>query len=187
MKTKSLIVFALLALTLLASACAPASSPNAPAIESTTLPSKSSSALRSASIASMSPVTVSERTELTKSLVGTGFAYQSEARAEQARVLQHVLPRVRDVRRAGSAALDLATVACGRFDGFYEAHLEEWDKAAGILLVCEAGGRVREIPPGVDTDQWQPQPRGQAQVGEVSPDSRRHANRFSSLRPTCCF
>ncbi|MEA2434833.1 MAG: monophosphatase [Actinomycetota bacterium] len=94
---------------------------------------------------------VSQETDISKALVGTGFAYQSEARAAQAKVAQRVLPRVRDLRRAGSAASDLATVACGRYDGFYEAHLEEWDRAAGVLLVQEAGGRVQDIPPPIPT------------------------------------
>jgi myo-inositol-1(or 4)-monophosphatase len=94
---------------------------------------------------------VSDETDINKALIGTGFAYQAEGRAEQAKVLQRVLPRVRDVRRAGSAASDLATVACGRYDGFYESHLEEWDRAAGVLLVQEAGGRVVDIPPPIPT------------------------------------
>jgi myo-inositol-1(or 4)-monophosphatase len=95
------------------------------------------------------PIHVSDQSELPQALIGTGFAYQSEARAQQARVVERVLPRVRDIRRLGSAASDLATVACGRFDGFYEAHLEEWDRAAGVLIVQEAGGRVGEIPPPI--------------------------------------
>jgi myo-inositol-1(or 4)-monophosphatase len=57
-----------------------------------------------------------------------------------------VLPRARDIRRAGSAALDLAWVASGRLDAFYEHGLKEWDHAAGDLLVSEAGGVVQVLP-----------------------------------------
>jgi myo-inositol-1(or 4)-monophosphatase len=53
---------------------------------------------------------------------------------------------VRDIRRAGSAAIDLSSLACGRFDGFYEAPMERWDRAAGELLVAEAGGVVSDLP-----------------------------------------
>ncbi|MDP9069342.1 MAG: inositol monophosphatase [Actinomycetota bacterium] len=91
-------------------------------------------------------VQVSQRDELSTALIGTGFSYDADARAHQAELLSRVLPRVRDVRRAGSAAIDLATLACGRFDGFYEAPMEPWDKAAGVLLVREAGGIVSDLP-----------------------------------------
>ena len=64
------------------------------------------------------------------------------------RVLTHVLPEVRDIRRGGSAALDLAWVACGRLDGFYEWGIKHWDRAAGMLLVAEAGGGVSVFEPG---------------------------------------
>ena len=85
---------------------------------------------------------------LERALVGTGFSYHAEARVEQARLVGSVLPRVRDVRRAGSAALDLAAVAAGRLDAFYEHGLMPWDLAAGELLVREAGGVVLELPAG---------------------------------------
>jgi myo-inositol-1(or 4)-monophosphatase len=89
---------------------------------------------------------------LERALVGTGFSYEARVRAEQAEVLRHVLPRVRDVRRAGAAALDLAWVAVGRLDGYFERGLKPWDSAAGRLLVTEAGGAVAELdgePPGL--------------------------------------
>lgn len=89
---------------------------------------------------------VAERDDLSQALIGTGFSYDADARAQQAALLSKVLPKVRDVRRAGSAAIDLATLACGRFDGFYEAPMEAWDKAAGVLIVREAGGVVSELP-----------------------------------------
>ena len=60
--------------------------------------------------------------------------------------MRDLLPRVRDIRRAGSAALDLAWLAAGRLDGFYERGLHAWDWAAGGLLVREAGGAVEELP-----------------------------------------
>jgi len=85
-------------------------------------------------------------------LVVTGFSYDPEERREQARREGHLIGRVRDVRRFGSAALDLAWVAAGRMDGHAESFGEEWDWAAGRLLVEESGGRVSAIPgvrPGV--------------------------------------
>jgi myo-inositol-1(or 4)-monophosphatase len=92
-------------------------------------------------------ISVSDRTDISTALVGTGFSYDARAREVQAAMLARVLPRVRDIRRAGSAALDLASLACGRLDAFYEAPMEPWDKAAGILLVREAGGVITELPP----------------------------------------
>lgn len=92
-----------------------------------------------------SPIRVSGRTDLATALVATGFTYDRALRGHQAGVVARVLPRVRDVRRAGSAALDLASVACGRVDGYYESNTERWDKAAGTLLVREAGGVVTEL------------------------------------------
>ena len=91
------------------------------------------------------PIHVTDR-DLSEALVGTGFSYDADARREQAAVVTRVLPRVRDIRRAGSAALDLASVAAGRLDGFYEAPMEVWDRAAGVLLVQEAGGVVTDLP-----------------------------------------
>jgi myo-inositol-1(or 4)-monophosphatase len=82
---------------------------------------------------------------LGNSLIATGFAYVAEARAEQARILTSVLPRVRDIRRFGSAQLDLAWVAAARYDGYWESVDKPWDWKAGALLVQEAGGRVTEL------------------------------------------
>lgn len=92
-----------------------------------------------------SPIKVSSKKELSQALVGTGFAYDVPRRSAQAAVVQRVLPHVRDIRRGGSAALDLSYLACGRLDGFYEAHMEQWDKAAGVLLIEEAGGVVTTL------------------------------------------
>jgi myo-inositol-1(or 4)-monophosphatase len=79
---------------------------------------------------------------LATSLIATGFGYAAPERAAQARVLVEVLPQVRDIRRAGSAALDLCAVAAGTLDGYYEEGVNAWDVAAGWLLVAEAGGLV---------------------------------------------
>lgn len=79
---------------------------------------------------------------LAQALVGTGFSYSADRRAAQAEVLRSLLPRVRDIRRGGSAALDLCSVASGRLDALYERHLNPWDYAAGALIAREAGARV---------------------------------------------
>ncbi len=85
---------------------------------------------------------------LDRCLVGTGFGYVAERRRSQARVLADLLPRVRDVRRAGAAAIDLCQVATGRLDLYYERGLQPWDLAAGALVVAEAGGVVRGLRGG---------------------------------------
>ena len=85
---------------------------------------------------------------------GTGFGYDAGLRGGQGRVLAGVLPRVGNVRRLGSAALDLCYVAAGRLDGYYEHGLKAWDRAAGELVAAEAGARVtglRGRPPGAIT------------------------------------
>lgn len=92
-----------------------------------------------------SRVHVSSCVDLDRALIGTGFAYDARARSVQADIVTRVLPTARDIRRAGSAALDLASLSCGRLDGFYEAPMERWDKAAGVLIVEEAGGLVTEL------------------------------------------
>lgn len=88
------------------------------------------------------PIRVREGATLATALVATGFAYDPVRRAEQATLLTRVLPRVRDIRRMGSAALDLAHVACGMLDGYFEYRLNPWDIAAGGLIVREAGGQT---------------------------------------------
>lgn len=82
---------------------------------------------------------VSECTELSQALMGTGFGYSSTRRASQARVLQAVLPNVADIRRLGSCAVDLCLVADGVLDGYYERGVNAWDHAAGELIAREAG------------------------------------------------
>ena len=78
-------------------------------------------------------------TRLDRALVGTGFGYDADRRRHQARVLAEVLPMVRDIRRIGSAALDLCAAAEGRLDAYYERGLSPWDLAAGELIAAEAG------------------------------------------------
>jgi myo-inositol-1(or 4)-monophosphatase len=86
---------------------------------------------------------VAERRDLTGALLCTGFPPRERARAKlQLDCLNTLLEQAEDVRRTGSAALDLAYVACGRLDGYFEAGVQPWDIAAGVLLVREAGGRV---------------------------------------------
>jgi myo-inositol-1(or 4)-monophosphatase len=87
------------------------------------------------------PIRVNGCTVLDRAMVATGFSYVAKERAEQAQLLLELLPRIRDLRRAGAAALDLAYVAAGRVDAYYERGLKRWDEAAGLLLVEEAGGR----------------------------------------------
>jgi myo-inositol-1(or 4)-monophosphatase len=86
------------------------------------------------------PLAVSGCDRLERAMVATGFSYEPERRAQQAAVVARLLPRARDIRRAGAAALDLAWTAAGRLDAFYESGLNPWDWAAGHLLVEEAGG-----------------------------------------------
>jgi myo-inositol-1(or 4)-monophosphatase len=79
---------------------------------------------------------------LARAMVATGFSYEPARRAQQAEVVARLLPLARDIRRAGAAALDLAWLAAGRLDGFYERGLNPWDWAAGHLLIEEAGGAI---------------------------------------------
>jgi myo-inositol-1(or 4)-monophosphatase len=85
------------------------------------------------------------QTDLALSLVATGFGYDAGFRAAQAEVLRAVLPKVRDIRRPGSAAVDLCSVAAGRVDAYYEAGMHPWDWAAGALIAREAGARVEGL------------------------------------------
>ncbi|MCV7213986.1 inositol monophosphatase [Mycobacterium crocinum] len=86
--------------------------------------------------------------DLSMALVGTGFGYAPQRRAEQSALLAQLLPQVRDVRRIGSAALDLCLVAAGRLDAHYEHGLNVWDWAAGALIATEAGAVVALPEPG---------------------------------------
>jgi myo-inositol-1(or 4)-monophosphatase len=86
--------------------------------------------------------------DLSMALVGTGFAYSTRRRSVQAALVAKILPVVRDVRRIGSAAMDLCMVAAGRLDAYYEHGLHVWDSAAGALIAAEAGARVVLPEPG---------------------------------------
>jgi myo-inositol-1(or 4)-monophosphatase len=98
------------------------------------------------------PVNVSGSTELATSLAATGFSYHvDDHRVVQAARIARVLPTVRDIRRQGSAALDLAYVSSGRVDLYFEEFIKSWDIAAGVLLVTEAGGVVTAFD-GSDID-----------------------------------
>jgi myo-inositol-1(or 4)-monophosphatase len=90
------------------------------------------------------------REDLATALVATGFAYDAQVRAQQAAVLTRVLPRVRDIRRAGAAALDLAWCACNRYDAYYERGVKPWDYAAGGLIASRAGLSLRRLQDGDD-------------------------------------
>ena len=87
-------------------------------------------------------ITVSETEKLSESLIVTGFPYDFKSRPDFARHLNEFLYHSRGVRRDGSAAIDMAYVACGRYDGFWEEGLNPWDMAAGVLLINESGGQV---------------------------------------------
>ena len=91
------------------------------------------------------PLRTTAVADLGIALVATGFAYVKDDRQEQARILTRVLGEVRDLRRYGSAALDLSWVGAGRFDAYFESVDKPWDWMAGALLVREAGGRVTEL------------------------------------------
>lgn len=91
---------------------------------------------------------VTAKDKLIECLLATGFSYDMEARKANLVHVANFVPRARDLRRFGSAALDCSLVACGRLDGFWEASLGAWDVAAGSLLVREAGGRVTDFDGG---------------------------------------
>ncbi|HVE45006.1 MAG TPA: inositol monophosphatase family protein [Gammaproteobacteria bacterium] len=97
-------------------------------------------------------IRVSQRKSLEECLLGTGFAYRHTDKSATApgKILASLLPICGDVRRGGAATLDLAYVACGRLDGFWELGLQPWDIAAGMLLVKEAGGMIADPHGGED-------------------------------------
>jgi myo-inositol-1(or 4)-monophosphatase len=109
---------------------------------------------------------VSTTQELERALLATGFAYNvHSAEVDNVEYFTRFIKRAQAVRRAGSAALDLAYLACGRFDGFWELDLHAWDVAAGYLLVEEAGGVVSNLAGG-------PAPRSGAEI--VGSNGRLH-------------
>jgi len=88
-------------------------------------------------------ITVAPPVPLEQALIATGFAYDPRMRGVQGEVVARMLPRVRDIRRQGAASVDLADLAAGRHDAYFEATLNPWDHGAGELIVREAGGVVR--------------------------------------------
>jgi myo-inositol-1(or 4)-monophosphatase len=94
------------------------------------------------------PIRCAPATTLAHALIGTGFSYEPARRARQGAVVASVLPAARDVRRFGSAALDLCWVGCARLDGYYERGLAPWDLAAGALIAAEAGATVGDLTDG---------------------------------------
>ena len=90
-------------------------------------------------------------TDLMESLLATGFAYgRNESPDHNVDNFSELIMRVRGIRRAGAASLDLAYVAAGRLDGFWELHLSSWDVAAGAAILRAAGGRVSDFRDGED-------------------------------------
>lgn len=95
------------------------------------------------------PIRVSNETCLEDSLLATGFACMRDDHAyNNLPFFQQILPQIRDIRRTGSAAVDLSYIACGRLEGFWELNLKPYDIAAGMLIVSEAGGRVTDFSGG---------------------------------------
>jgi myo-inositol-1(or 4)-monophosphatase len=88
------------------------------------------------------PIQVSKIAQLKECLVATGFPSHKRHKNPNIHFYHQITLRTHGVRRAGSAALDLCNVACGRFDGFWEFNLNPWDTAAGVLIIEEAGGKV---------------------------------------------
>jgi myo-inositol-1(or 4)-monophosphatase len=95
-----------------------------------------------------STITCSEVDDVSRALVATGFSYSADRRAIQGDRVARLVREVRDIRRLGSAALDLCLVACGRVDAYYEQHLNEWDLAAGVLIAAEAGATTSDFTGG---------------------------------------
>jgi myo-inositol-1(or 4)-monophosphatase len=95
-----------------------------------------------------SPIACSDQCDLARTLVATGFAYDATRRRAQAEVLVGLLPVVRDIRRMGSAAIDLCSVACGRVDAYFERGLAWWDLAAGSIIAAEAGAVLTSLTGG---------------------------------------
>jgi myo-inositol-1(or 4)-monophosphatase len=95
------------------------------------------------------PVQVSERQGLNQALIATGFPYNDFSRiGPYLQVMEYFMRNTRGIRRWGAAAIDLAYVACGRYDLFFEYSLHPWDVAAGGLLITEAGGRFTDFQAG---------------------------------------
>ncbi|WP_029137613.1 inositol monophosphatase family protein [Nakamurella lactea] len=97
---------------------------------------------------------VNEPVPMDRAMVATGFGYDPARRAAQGAFVARLLPRVRDIRRMGSAALDLCAVAAGTVDAYFEEGIQHWDRAAGALIVREAGGLMTEFTPTGQPSGW---------------------------------
>lgn len=96
-------------------------------------------------------IRVSETSKLADSLLCTGFPYRDSAETKYwLKTFAALMPRAQSIHRTGSSVLDLAYIACGRYDGFWELGLHEWDIAAGALLIKEAGGLITDISGNTD-------------------------------------
>lgn len=123
------------------------------------------------------PAQVSRTGQLDDSLITTGFPYRAFDHIDQyMSVLRHFMQHTRGVRRPGSAAVDLAYVACGRYDAFFETGLQPWDVAAGVLLVQEGGGRVTDYH-----DEEPPRPLYEQQI--CASNGRLHEAVLEVLQP----
>jgi myo-inositol-1(or 4)-monophosphatase len=91
------------------------------------------------------PIAASAERPLSESMIVTGFAYDKDVRVRQASIVASLVPQARDIRRMGSAALDLAWLAAGRYDAYYERTVKLWDIAAGSLLCTRVGLEIREL------------------------------------------
>lgn len=92
------------------------------------------------------PIEASTASDLSTAMIATGLAYDANVREAQGEVLAKLIPRVRDIRRFGSAALDLAWTAAGRYDAYFERSMKLWDVAAGALICERAGLSIAELP-----------------------------------------
>ena len=99
-------------------------------------------------------IRVSSVSDLSQALVATGFSYLAEKRLSQGKVLSEVLPKIRDIRRSGSAAYDLSCVANGKVDAYFEQGLNLWDIAAGLIIIKEAGGKVSDLEGNFPTGEY---------------------------------
>ena len=113
------------------------------------------------------PIKVTDKTELAQSILASGFAYDRRTNPNNNTAQWAAfIPKVRGLRRMGAAALDLAYVAAGRYDGYWERSLNAWDVMAGVLLITEAGGRVTDYQGG-DTPQFDEDGRYVASNGHI--------------------
>lgn len=94
------------------------------------------------------PIAVSATTDPNRMLVATGFGYEPERRRAQGELVARLLADIGDIRRMGSAAVDLCSVACGRVDAYFESGLNRWDFAAGAIIAAEAGAVVSDLHGG---------------------------------------